>query len=278
MNKILERYTSDLDLANRAETTRRSYVSCVRNFLRHHDGVRARDLGEQHVRDFLGHLRNERKLGPPARKLYVAALKFLFQRTLRRPSAVGCIPYPRVPRARTDVLSRDEVRRLLAAETDPLWHTLFRTAYSSGLRVDEVIHLQVEDIDSPRMVLHVRNGKGGKPRDLPLGESLLRLLRRYWRVTRPEGPWLFPGRRPGTHVSKRAAQHRIAKVVARAGIRRRCTMHTLRHSFATHQLERGVDIRVVQTLLGHADIKTTVRYLHVSTAHLATLTDPFDDV
>jgi len=187
--------------------------------------------------------------------------------TLGRSDAVPFIPYGKRPRTIPTVLSPEEVARLFDAARPGRDRVMLQTAYACGLRISELIHLQVRDIDSPRLVVVVRQGKGAKDRLVPLSPRLLGELRQYW-STHQSRLWLFPGSRPGQPLHPAGVQREFQRTLGRAGIDKRATPHTLRHSFATHLLEAGVDIFTVQKLLGHGALSTTSHYLHVSRRHL----------
>ena len=177
------------------------------------------------------------------------------------------IPYGKRPRTLPAVLAAEEVLRLLAAADSPRDRVFLAVAYGCGLRLSELTHLRLGDSDSGRMVIHVRHGKGAKDRLVPLSRRLLEELRGYWRLCRPR-TWLFPGQRPDQPISGGNQQRRFARLVALVGLSKRCSLHTLRHSYATHLLEAGVDVLTLKTLLGHRSLETTTRYLHVSTQRL----------
>jgi site-specific recombinase XerD len=181
-----------------------------------------------------------------------------------------------VPHKKADILSGSEVLKLLAAVKSPAPAMALTTAYGAGLRVSEVCRLKVEDIDSKRMLIHVRLGKGGKDRYVMLSECLLVALRKYWVKVRPADPWLFSGRKLGKHLTPGAVEQAVKKAVKAAKLKKRITPHTMRHSFATHLLEMGNDIRFIQVLLGHASIRTTARYTQVSNTHVARGKSPLD--
>jgi site-specific recombinase XerD len=197
----------------------------------------------------------------------VCALRFFYRVTLGRTEQLPLIPYGRIPRKLPDVLSPQEVLRLLDAAPAGRDRVLLQVVYACGLRLGEVLHLRVTDIDSARMVVHVRQGKGGKDRFLPLSVRLLAELRAYWRQYRPT-TWLFPGATPDRPLNHSSVQRPFQQLVRKAGLSKRVTPHTLRHSYATHLLEAGVDVVTVQRLLGHNDLQTTARYLHISTQRL----------
>jgi site-specific recombinase XerD len=233
-------------------------------------------MGEQQVRDFLVHLQDKKKLGPSSLKCYVAALKFLYANTLGRPEVVRPWLQPRIPKKLPVVLSREEVEALLNAVESIKYRAVLMTAYGSGLRIGEVCRLHTKDVDSARMLLHVRDGKGGHDRYALLSLGLLQVMRTYWRAERPAGPYLFPGQRADTPLSPEAVRKVQHKAAAQCGISKRATPHLLRHCFATHLLEAGTDIRTIQALLGHRSIRTTQVYAHVSPEHISRVKSPLD--
>ena len=210
--------------------------------------------------------------------MHVAALKFLFTVTLGRPEVVERIPYPKVPRTLLDIPSPGEVAQVLAAVRTPKYRMVLFCAYGAGLRLAEACNLCVGDIDSKRMVIHVRAGKGARDRYAILSPVLLDTLRHYYRAERPEKPYLFPADTPGKSARPEGVQTALRIALAHSGVSKRITPHTLRHAFATHSLEAGTDLRVIQVLLGHANIRTTTRYLHVSTRLIASTPSPLDAI
>jgi integrase/recombinase XerD len=275
MGRIRDRMEADLELKGFARTTRKEYLLRARHFVAHFRRS-PEELGEEDVRQFLLHLVNERGVRPTTHRMYVAALKFLFGVTLRRPEVVAAIPWPKIPRTLPDILCRDEVQRLLDAVRSPKHRALLMTAYGAGLRISEACSLEVGDIDSKRMFIHVREGKGAKDRYVMLSPKLLDALRVHWRHGRPRGRYLFPGGFPGAPISASAVHHVLKKAVTAAGLTKRVTFHSLRHGFATHLLEAGADIRTIQRLLGHSSIQTTARYTFVSEKQIARTRSPLD--
>jgi integrase/recombinase XerD len=265
----------DLGLRCYAPKTCREYVRCARDFVAYH-GRPPEQMGEVEVRDYLLFLAAERKVGPSTRKMHLAAVKFLYDVTLHRPEVVARIPWPKVNSALPDILSGTEVQRLLDAITSTKHRAIVMTTYGLGLRISEVCRLRVDDIDSKRMLVHVRAAKRARDRFVPLPERVLFTLRRYWAADRPTGPQLFPGSTPGSTVSVDAVRNNLRTGAAKAGLSKRVTPHILRHTFATHLLELGTDLRVIQMLLGHRSIRTTVRYTRVTDKHLARTTSPVD--
>ncbi len=277
MGALRERMEGDLRLRGLAEVTRSEYLRSVYQFVAYYRRSPA-ELGAEDIRAYLLHLTQDLHFSPANLKMRVAALKFLYTVTLNRPEVVERIPYPKVPRVLLDIPSPGEVAKVLGALRSPKYRTLLCCAYGSGLRVSEACHLCVGDIDSQRMVLHVRAGKGGRDRYAMLSPVLLDSLRHYYRTERPEKPYLFPGHIPGQPVRPEGVQTALRIALTHSGVSKRITPHTLRHAFATHSLESGTDLRVIQVLLGHATIRTTTRYVHVSTRLIAATRSPLDAI
>lgn len=275
MGCLSEKMLADMKLKGFAASTQKEYLLRARHFAKHYMRSPA-EMGEPEIRDYLLHLVNEKKVSPASHHMYVAALKFLYSTTLNRPQEVAKIPWPKRPRSLPDILSGDEVERLLLSIHSVKHRAILMTAYSAGLRVSEVCSLKLSDIDSKRMLLHIRHGKNSKDRYVKLSERLLRFLRYYWKATRPRGEYLFPGRNPAGHISDDGVRWGLRKAVAEAGLTKRITPHSLRHGFATHLLQLGEDIRTVQRLLGHASIQTTARYTKVTAKHLGRIKSPLD--
>lgn len=274
MGILRDRMEADLQLRNFRPGTQAIYLRCARKLVEHYRRSPA-ELGEGEVRAYLLHLRNERGLSPATLRVYTAALKFLYEVTLGRPSVVSSLGSPRVAFRLPEVLSGSEVERLLGALRSAKHRAVASTLYGAGLRVGEACRLSVEDIDSRRMLIHVRDGKGGRNRYSVLSPRLLLVLREYWRCERP-GALLFPGFTHSGTVSAEAVREALRRAARRGGIRKRVTPHVLRHSFATHLLETGTDIRTIQVLLGHRSIRTTQLYSQVSGAMIARTESPFD--
>jgi integrase/recombinase XerD len=273
MTPLRQRYTHDLQLRNYAPRTIDCYVRCVAAFARHF-GRSPERLDAEHVRLYQLHLIEQRTSWCRFNQA-VCALRFLFRVTLQRPGAIDMVPYGKRPKPLPAVLSPGEVRRLFDAAGEPTFRLILQTAYACGLRVSEVVHLKVGDIDSARMVVHVRCAKGRKDRFVPLSAVLLGHLRDYWRRCRP-ADWLFPGQRPGEPISISHVQRLCQRAVRAAGLSKKASMHTLRHSYATHLLEGGTDLATLQKLLGHNQLSTTLRYTHIQQAHLQRVLSPLD--
>ena len=265
MTPLRQRFIDDLRIRNYAPRTIEAYLAGVVRFVKHFG--RSPDLlGPEDVRTFQVHLLHKGTSWSQFNQT-VCALRFLYRVTLGRPEELPLIPYCKRPKTIPAVLSVEEVSRLIQAAAPGRDRVLLQIAYGCGLRLGELLCLQVGDIDSARMVLHVRQGKGGKDRLVPLSLRLLEDLRAYWRLCRPR-TWLFPGKKPGQPLSRGNVQRNFRRTARRAGISKRCSMHTLRHSYATHLLEAGVDLLTLKALLGHRSLQTTAHYLHVSTQRL----------
>ena len=277
MGQLRDRMEGDLLLKGVAEVTRAEYLRCARQLAAHYRRSPA-ELGADEVHAYLVHLVDTLHYSPANLKMHVAALKFLYTVTLNRPDVVARIPYPKVPRVLLDIPSPGEVAKVLSALHSPKYRMLLFCAYGSGLRVSEACNLCVGDIDSQRMVLHVRAGKGGRDRYAMLSPVLLASLRQYYRTECPEKPYLFPSHIPGQPVRPEGVQTALRIALTHSGVSKRITPHTLRHAFATHSLESGTDLRVIQVLLGHATIRTTTRYVHVSTRLIAATRSPLDAI
>lgn len=275
MTPLRRRMIEDLRIRNRSPRTIEAYVRAVARFAAFH-GRSPEQLGPEDVRTYQLHLL-DRKTSWPVFNLTVCALRFIYRVTLRRDWTVERLPYGKRGRRLPCVLSQEEVLRFLGAVDRPPWRMALATAYAAGLRISEVVALRVQDIDAARMLIHVI-GKGDKERIVPLSQVLLEALRNYWRRYRPAKPWLFPG--PGRSRPVCTDTIRAACVRARdaVGLGKRVTPHSLRHSFATHLLEAGTDLRTVQALLGHSQISTTAFYTHVQRRVVTATQSPLDAI
>ena len=275
MGELHDRMIADLDLRYYRPSTKISYVNCAFKFAKHFMCSPAK-MGREQIRQYLLYLKREKKAGPSVVKMNVAALKFLYSITINRPEEVIDIPYPIVPKPLQDILSGTEVERLLNSIRSLEHRMVAMTAYGAGLRVKEVCSLKPADIDSRRMLIHIRDGKRGRDRYVMLPQRLLLCLREYYQQVRPTPPWLFPSKEADTHISHQAVRNALRLAAFDAGIGKRVTPHLLRHSFATHLLETGADIRTIQVLLGHRSIRTTETYTHVSRRHIGRVKSPLD--
>jgi integrase/recombinase XerD len=278
MGALYDRMQADLNLRGCASSTKQSYLQYACHFSMFHGRRSPEHMGEEHVRAYLLHLINEKKASQAVLTMNVAALKFLYAITLKRPEVVAAIPWPKRARILPLILSAAEVERFLAAVQPIKYRVIAAVAYGAGMRVSEACRLQVGDIQSERKLIHIREGKGKKDRLVMLSDRLLIILREYFGLVRPPRPFLFPGNQPCKPISESSVQRAFHAAAIRAGIRatRRLTPHSLRHCFATHLLEAGTDIRVIQVLLGHSSIRTTARYTQVSERHIASVQSPLD--
>ncbi len=275
MEHLLDRMATDLKLRRYKSTTVRKYLGCARAFAAYHRKP-THEMGVNEARAFLLHLATERKVSPATQHLYAAALKFLFNITLGRPEVSEAIPYPKVPQTLPKILSGTEVAALLDAMPSVKHRTIVLTAYGAGLRIDEVCSLQVGDIDSKRNLIHVREGKHGRDRYVMLSPRVLSTLRLYWRVERPASAILFPGKNPNKPISHETVRRALREAALHCKLSKHVTPHILRHSFATHLLELGTDLRVIQALLGHKSIRTTMHYAQVTQQHVQRIRSPVD--
>jgi integrase/recombinase XerD len=270
----------ELQRRNFSQTTVKTYLKVVEDFARHFH--RPPDqLGKEHIRVYQVYLLQERKLGVRTVGLHTAALRFFFCKTLKRAYPVEEVPYPRAPRRLPIILTREEAIRLIDSASNLFHRAMLITMYSTGMRRAELCRLKVEDIDSTRMLIHIRQGKGGKDRDVPLSPKVLETLREYWRWMKPK-TYLFPGTVNGSRADK-PITHKVLweacrEAAQRAGITKAVRPHLLRHSFATHLVEAGADLPTVQALLGHTDLKPTSIYLHLSERHIKAAGTPLDNM
>ena len=274
MGQLHDQMKMDLELKGFSEKTCQCYLRGVRQFVRHYQRCPS-ELGTEEIRTYLHYLITERGLSQSYVNQAYSALKFFYVTTLGRTWDVRRIPRSKRARKLPIVLSQEELSSLFSATRNRKHRVILVTLYSAGLRLSEGTHLQVGDLDSDRMTIRVCAGKGAKDRYTVLAQRTLDLLRAYWRLERP-GTWLFPGQQAGQPLSERSVQKILAKSRVEAGITKAITVHSLRHSFATHLLESGVDIYHIQRLLGHTTVKTTAGYLHLTPRELAQVISPLD--
>jgi integrase/recombinase XerD len=274
MGRLQDQMRMDLELKNLSPRTRSCYLTWMRSFALHFH--RSPDeLGEQEIRDYLHYLIQEKKASQSGVSQAYSALKFFYETTLKRDWNGFRIPRVQKGKKLPVVLSSQEIQAIFSATGNLKHRAVLMTIYSAGLRISEVVHLKVTDIDSQRMTIRVQQGKGQKDRYTLLSQRTLEVLREYWKEYRPSG-WLFPGKPETEPLSVSSVQRVFEKVVLRAGIKKPASVHTLRHSFATHLLEAGTDLYHIQRLLGHTTPKTTVVYLHLSRKDLGSVRSPLD--
>ncbi len=274
MATLREQLIRELQLRRYSPRTQTHYVSAVRGLAAYYRIAPDR-LSARQVQDYVLYLMQERRLGWSTVNTIVAGLKFFYGQTLKRLDVGLSIPQRRTPRRLPEIYSAQDLQRLFAAPTNLRDRALLMTTYGGGLRVSEVIRLQIPDIDSQRHLFHIHSGKGDKDRYTLLSPRLVEELRAYWRRHRP-ALWLFPGKNPQQHLSHDTARRIFSRARWMAGITKKGSIHVLRHSFATHLLEAGVDVRTIQILLGHSSIRSTTWYLHMTQKTLDATQSPLE--
>jgi len=285
MTPLRRRMLEDMQLRNLCPETQRNYVHHMAGLGRFYQ-TSPEHLSLEEIREYQLYLTNERCLSPESVNQFVSAAKFLFLVTLETPWPEDPLPRARVPHRLPVVLSPAEVSEFFHHVCTIRYRAALMTAYGAGLRVSEVVALQIGDIDSQRMLIRVRQGKGNKDRYAMLSPRLLEVLRCWFRSQHPAAQrqkaspqdWLFPGWRKGRHMNTASLQTVCREAARAAGLSKRVTVHTLRHSFSTHLVENGTDIRILQVLLGHSRIDTTARYVQVSPQVVAATVSPLDNL
>jgi integrase/recombinase XerD len=281
MTRLRQRMLEELQRRNYSPSTTRGYILAVKQFAAYF-GKSPDRLGPEEVRRFQLYLLNEKKLSAGTVKIRMSALRFFYRKSLkRRDLTFDDLPLPKTPTKLPTVLSREEVTRLIEAAVNLMHRTILIVLYGTGVRRTEASQLKVSDIDSQRMVIHIRHGKGSRDRDVPLSPKLLEVLREYWRWKKPK-IYLFPSTlgHPGVEepISDKTVWYACREAAVRAGLSKAIGPHTLRHSFATHLMEAGTDLRTIQLLLGHATLEHTTVYLHLSQRHLHAAPSPLDQI
>ncbi len=281
MTQLRKMMLEELQRRNYSQHTTRQYIRTVEDFSRHFNCSPDR-LGPRHIREYQAELFEKHKLSAASVAVRLAALRFFYCKTLKRAWSIADTPYPKGAHRLPTILSQEEVAQLIDAASTAFHRTLLLTLYATGVRRAELTHLKVSDIDSQRMVIHVQGGKGRKDRDVMLSPKLLEALREHWRrLQRKPSAWLFPGNRwhtADTPIDTKVVWNACQQAAQRAGLQKDVHPHTLRHCFATHLLEAGADLRTIQILLGHNDLKETARYLHLSQRHLHAASSPLDSL
>ena len=272
---LFEVLTQEMRLRNYSHKTTKAYKSCIRSLANHFAPRHPRDLTNEDIRRYLLHLIDEQHLAASTVNQVFNALRFLYVELYNRPFVIGSLPRPRKPMKLPVTLSQQEVLRILNAVGNEKHKVILTLIYSAGLRVGEAVRLKITDIDSQRGLIHVRNAKGMKDRFTLLSEVMLPMLREFYRQYKPK-EYLFEGGPGRSHIAERSVQNVFARAVKEAGISKEVSVHSLRHSFATHLLESGTDVRYIQELLGHSSSKTTEIYTHVSKRMLGKITSPLD--
>jgi len=267
----------ELQRRNYSENTTRYYIRAVEDFSRRFNRPPDR-LGLRHIREYQAELFQKQKLSSGSINNRLAALRFFYIKTLKKAWSIAETPYPKRPFHLPSILNQEEVTQLIDAALTPYHRILLMTLYATGVRNAELTHLKVRDIDSKRMVIHIQGGKGRRDRDVMLSLK----LREHWRrLPRKSSVWLFPGNRwhnSDQPIDTKTPRNACKEAVQRAGIKKQVHPHTLRHCFATHLLEAGADLRTIQILLGHRDLKETTIYLHLSERHLHATASPLDSL
>ncbi len=274
MTPLRQRMINDMQIRHLSPRTIRTYTDHVAKFAQHF-GRSPELLGPEEIRHYQLHLIHTRHVSWSAYNQAVCALRFLYRITLKKNADIGDIPFPRQERRLPVILSPAEVFRFLDAITSLKYRAILMTTYAAGLRISEVTRLRVSDIDSERMVIRIQQGKGRKDRYVMLSPALLTVLRLYWQAARP-ATWLFPSRQPDRPISLTAVQKACRRAARDADLSKHVTVRTLRHCFATHLLEAGANVRIIQTLLGHKSVQTTEIYTHVSTKTVRATQSPLD--
>lgn len=281
MTRLRKMMLEELQRRNYAQHTTRSYIRTVEEFSRHFNCSPDR-LGPRHIREYQAELFEKRKLSAGSVAVRLAALRFFYSKTLKKGWSIADTPYPKKNHRLPAILSQEEVAQLIQAASTSFHRTLLMTLYATGARNAELTRLKFSDVDSKRMVIHIQGGKGRKDRDVMLSSKLLEELREHWhRLRRKPKVWLFPGNHDhcADHpIDTKTVWHACQRAAQRAGIQKGVHPHTLRHCFATHLLEVGADLRTIQILLGHNDLKETTRYLHLSQRHLHAAASPLDSL
>lgn len=274
MSPLRQRMLEDMQIRNLQPSTQEVYIQQVARFAEYF-GKSPAELGPEEIRTYQIYLIREKQASPCVMTQTVAALRFLYGKTLRRSWAVEALTYPRRPKKLPSPLSREQTAVFLAAVSNLKLRALLMTLYGCGLRVSEATHIRVADIDGEQELLRVQYGKGAKQRRVPLSSKLLKVLRQYWSYERPRR-WLFPGKSPDRPITSGAVRSTCHKVARTLAMSHRVTPHCLRHSYATHLLEMGTDLRTIQSLLGHARLSSTAIYTHVSLNMLRKAPSPLD--
>jgi integrase/recombinase XerD len=278
---LRQRMLDELQRRNYSPATTRGYILAIKQFAEYF-GKSPEGLGGEEIRQFELYLLKEKKLAPGTVEGRMSALRFLYKKVLkRRDIAYDDLVFPKTPRKLPTVLSPEEIVRMIEAAPNLMHRTILMVLYGTGIRRTEASQLKVSDIDSERMVIHIHHGKGSRDRDVPMTPKLLDNLREYWRWKKPK-VFLFPsteGHRGGEQpISDKTVWYACKEAAARAGISKRIGPHTLRHSFATHLMEAGTDLRTIQLLMGHAHLEHTTLYLHLSQRHLHAAANPLDQI
>lgn len=271
ISPIRQRMIEDMQLHGYSAKTQTAYLGAVRGLARHYHRS-PEDITQEELRSYFLYLVKDKGVARSTLTIHLSGIKFFFERTIKREWLIFDLVRPKKRNKLPVILSSGEVRYILSLIQNPVIRMALTVIYACGLRLSEGLQLKVQDIDSTRMLLWVRNGKGGKDRYVPIPERLLELLRAYWKLRRPRR-YLFPNRDGHEPLSATSLQKTFKIVVLQSGIKKEASIHTLRHSYATHLLERGVNLRVIQELLGHTSPQTTAVYTHLTEKSFHTLAE-----
>ncbi len=275
--ELLRRVTEEIKLKGYSPKTNKAYFGHIKRFIRYYRQKKMNELSNEEIREYLLSLINDTQCSEAYLDQVISAIKFLFINILKKPDLVVNVHRPKKNKKLPKVLSEEEISRLFNSVSNKKHRLILQITYASGLRVSEVVRLKLENFDFDRKLIHIKQGKGKKDRYTILSQVVINNLKEYIRFMEPN-EWLFPGAKPGTHINERSVQKVFDKAVAKAKISKKVTVHTLRHSFATHLLERGTDLRYIQELLGHASTKTTEIYTHVTRGKLSNIQSPLDSI
>jgi integrase/recombinase XerD len=280
MTQLRQKMLEELQRRNYSDRTAKTYVRIIRDFAKHFHQPPDK-LGPEQIRQYQAYLFHTRKLSASSVSQYVSALRFLFVKTLRRHFLTEYIPFPKSPKRLPIVLTLEEVTQLINSARNLFHRTILMTLYSTAVRRSELCRLKVTDIDSKRMMIRINQGKRSRDREVPLSPKLLEALRIYWRWMKPK-TYLFPGtvhhRRADVPISSNIVWIAAREAAKAAGITKHLSPHTLRHSWATHMFDAGADLRTIQVLLGHSRLEHTLIYVHLSSKHLQSVTNPLDSL
>jgi integrase/recombinase XerD len=274
---LMQALAEEMKLRNYSHKTLKAYRSCLRSFIKYFSPRHPRELTNEDIRSYLLYLIEQEKLAASTINQVFNALRFLYVELYKKPFTIHDIPRPLKARKLPVVLSLEEIRNLFDGLGNIKHRTMLMLVYSAGLRVGEVVHLKIADIDSTRKMIHIKGGKGRKDRYSILSDVLIEVLREYWKVYKPKD-WLFEGQKEGKAYSVRSAEKVFEDAVRKAGIKKEVSIHSLRHAFATHLLEQGTDIRFIQELLGHSSVRTTEIYTHVSKRAIGNIKSPIEQI
>ena len=276
MSQLRQSMIKAMQIRNFADNTQYAYVNAIKQLAAYYKRSPA-NITEQEAQDFILYLAKERKLSWATCNLAVSSIRFFYKVILKKAYDNFYLPCSKMPYHLPDLLNKAEIKNLFAATKNHKHHAIFMTVYSTGLRVSEVAHLTIKDIDSQSGVICVRQGKGKKDRYVPLSVRLLSELRQYWKMYKPSY-WLFPGRDANKPITRHGVQDAFKKAKEKANITKKVSIHSLRHAFATHLLESGTDITNIKQLLGHSSINTTLRYARLSKKLIHDIGSPLDNL